>query len=193
MAGLRWGTATQVPREPGQPPGFGVFFAALALWAQPRDAGWGVPIGLLAFGVAFGSLAYLLDSGLAETTLFEVDARGPAGVQEFRVDVEHPGVEHELLVAPRIDELADVPGPVDLDIRVAAADGTSLLATPLLLGVDCASREYFCGWESWYGTFTPRAAGAHVLRVEVRTPDVDVVHLRVEDPEKTDGVRAPGY
>lgn len=179
--------------------GFGLFFAAIALWVQVqgpgrwRDVQWGVSVGLLAFGVGFGALAYLLDSDVAGTTLFEIDAPGAVGVQEFRVAVEHPGVEHELLVSPSIAGFRDAPGPVDLEVGVTSADGTSLLATPLVLQVDCSGRSYFCGWEEWYGSFTPRSAGPHVLRVAVRTPGIDSVHLRVEDPEKTDGVRAPGY
>jgi len=35
--------------------------------------------------------------------------------------------------------------------------------------------------------------GAHRLAVTVVTTDVPAVQVRVTDPEKTDGQRAPGY
>jgi hypothetical protein len=33
----------------------------------------------------------------------------------------------------------------------------------------------------------------HTLELTLLTVGVHEVHVRVEDPEKTDGVRAPGY
>ena len=43
--------------------GCGVFFAAVAVWAQAhrgslRDVHWWLPIGLVAFGAAFGGMAF---------------------------------------------------------------------------------------------------------------------------------------
>jgi hypothetical protein len=175
--------------------GLGVFFAALTVWAQAqgpkglRDVSWKIPAGFVVFGAAFGSLAYLIDSGVAEKTLFEIDAPGDIGVQEFRVAVEHPGVEHSLLVAPGLDGDADA--PVELAVSVASGN-TPLVSEGLVLPVDCSGRSVYCGWESWTGRFTP-GPGTLVVRVDVRSPGIETLHLRVEDPEKTDGVRAPGY
>ena len=39
----------------------------------------------------------------------------------------------------------------------------------------------------------PFAPGVHRLIVTLDTPDVPVLHVRVGDEQKTDGVRAPGY
>jgi len=180
--------------------GCGVLFAALAVYAQVRGGGrlrdvhWGVPVGILVFGALFGGGAYLLDSDLAEQTLFEVVADGSAAepvVREFEVVVEHPGVVHDLLVAPNRPDDAEV--PIDLHVTVADAAGRSLLDRPLHLEVDCGGRSAYCEWDAWYGEFTPLAVGAHRLTVSVLSPDVPTVHVRVGDPEKTDGVRAPGY
>jgi hypothetical protein len=186
--------------------GCGAGFAALAVYGQVRGGGrlrevsWGVPIGILVFGALFGAGAYWLDSGVAGTTLFEVDAPGSAGVTvgapapvlEYDVAVEHPGVEHSLLVDPRIDG-ADAEAPIELHVRLTDGGGQVLLDEPLRHEVECSSRSVWCGWESWTGRFTPRSADVHRLTVTVLTVDVPVVHLRVEDPEKTDGERAPGY
>jgi hypothetical protein len=185
--------------------GFGLLLAGLMVWAQVRSGGWGsvqwgMAAGLLGFGLLFGAGAYLLDSDLAETTLFEVDAPGSVGVavgdpppvRTYVVVVEHPGVEHELLVAPLID-LADAPGPAELHVRLDDGAGRPLLDEPLVLAVDCSGRSFYCTWASWTGSFVPQAATVHRLRVTVRTVEVPEVHLRIEDPEKTDGVRAPGY
>lgn len=173
----------------------GVFFGALTVWAQAQGPGgmrevrWKMPVAFVVFGVAFGSLAYLLDSGVAQTTLFEVDADGGVGVQEFQVAVEHPGVEHSLLVAPRLD--GDATAPVEMTVFVASGN-TPLVSQPLVLDVECSSRSVYCGWQSWTGRFAP-GPGTLTVRVEVHSPQIDVLHLRVEDPDKTDGVRAPGY
>jgi hypothetical protein len=186
--------------------GCGAGFAALAVYGQVRGGGrlrevsWGLPIGILVFGALFGAGAYWIDSGVAEKTLFEVDAPGslgaavgaPAPVLEYDIAVEHPGVEHSLLVDPRIDG-ADAEAPVELHVLLTGPGGQVLLDEPLVHEVDCSGRSVWCGWESWTGRLTPRSPGVHRLAVTVLTVDVPVVHLRVEDPEKTDGERAPGY
>ena len=50
-----------------------------------------------------------------------------------------------------------------------------------------------CTWDSYSAEFTPVASGVHRLVVTLDTPDVPVLHVRVGDEQKTDGVRAPGY
>ncbi|MGE3284694.1 MAG: hypothetical protein AB7J32_01175 [Pseudonocardia sp.] len=173
----------------------GVFFAGVVVWAQAqgprglREVSWKIPAGFVVFGAAFGSLAYLIDSGVAEKTLYEIDAPGGVGVQEFRVAVEHPGAEHSLLLDPQVD--GDAPGPVEIAV-FASSGNTPLVSDTVVLDVDCSGRSVYCGWESWTGRFAP-GPGTLTVRVHVRTPGIETLHLRVEDPEKTDGVRAPGY
>jgi hypothetical protein len=187
--------------------GCGVGFAALAVYGQVRgggrlrDVAWGVPAGILVFGALFGVGAYWLDSGIARTTLFEVDAEGslgvvvgaPAPVREYDVVVEHPGVEHELFVSPTLgDTWGDAEGAVELHVQLVDPAGRVLVDQPLLLEPEC-SRTSGCGWQDWTAPFTPTAAAAHRLVVTVLTVDVPAVHLLVTDPDKTDGERAPGY
>ena len=187
--------------------GCGAGFAALAVYGQVRgpgrlrDVGWGVPGGILVVGVLFGVLAYWLDSGVARTTLFEVVADGsvgvpvgaPAPLREYDVLVEHPGVEHELFVSPTSGSTGvDRRGAVELHVTLADPAGRVLVDQPLLLEPEC-SRSEGCEWADWTAPFTPATAAAHRLSVTVLTVDVPAIHLRVSDPEKTDGVRAPGY
>jgi hypothetical protein len=187
--------------------GCGVGFAALAVYAQARgpgglrDVSWGVPIGILVVCGLFGVGAYRLDSGIARTTLFEVDAQGSLGVpvgasapvREYDVLVEHPGVEHELFVSPTLgDSGGEADGAVELHVQLVDPAGRVLVDQPLLLEPECR-RTSGCGWQDWTAPFTPTTAAAHRLAVTVVTVDVPAVHLLVTDPEKTDGERAPGY
>ena len=187
--------------------GCGTGFAALAVYAQLRgggrwgDVGWGLPAGIVVFGALFGGLAYGIDHGIAKTTLFEVDAEGslgvavgaPAPVREFDLRVEHPGVEHELFVSPSPGDTREDPdGPVELHVWLADPAGRVLVDESLLLHPECR-RSSGCGWQDFTAPFTPTSAAAHRLAVTVITTDVPAVHVLVTDPEKTDGVRAPGY
>jgi hypothetical protein len=185
--------------------GLGALVAALLVWAQVRSNGWrsvswGMVGCLLGIGLLFGGCSYWLDSDLAGTTLFEVVAPGavgvavgdPAPVRTYDIAVEHPGVRHELLVDP-LYGLGDPPGPAELHVRLEDGAGRALVDEPLVLPVDCSGRGYFCEWATWTGSFVPETATVHRLVLTVRTVEVPEVHLRVEDPENTDGVRAPGY
>jgi hypothetical protein len=145
---------------------------------------------------AFGGLAYLLDSGVARTTLYEIDAEGsaaevPASI-EFDVAVEHPGARHDLLVAPKRESDVDSPAPV----RGAAARSRRSAAARGVEDARAALRGHPRGvhlGQLQRAEFTPVAPGVHRLIVTLDTPDVPVLHVRIGDEQKTDGVRAPGY
>lgn len=187
--------------------GCGVFFGGLAVYGQLRGGGsirglrWWIPLGVLAFGVAAGLGAYWIDHGEARTTLFEVDAEGSLGVKvtdpaapvrQFDLPVEHPGVEHELLIDPITgDPAADARNSVQLYVRLDDPAGRPLIDQELLFDAECDRNR--CGWRSWTAHFTPQTAEVYRLTVVVLTIDIPKVHVRVEDPEKTDGARAPGY
>jgi hypothetical protein len=47
-----------------------------------------------------------------------------------------------------------------------------------------------CTRDSYSAGFTP---GVHRVFVTLDPPDVPVLHVRVGDEQKTDGVRTPGY
>jgi hypothetical protein len=161
----------------------------IALWKR-----WALPAGILAFCTGFGALAYLIDDGNADTTLYEIEAEGPAArvpaALEFAVGVEHAGAEHELLVAPDPEVSADE--PLQLQVRVTDPSGAVLLDEPATLDTRCPDVAV-CEWYSYSGRFTPAGPGEHVLVVTVLDPGVSLLHVRVGDPLKTDGERAPGY
>jgi hypothetical protein len=175
--------------------GCGVLFAVCAVYAQGAPllkVRWAVPVAILAACSAFGGLAFFLDSGNARQTLYEIDAEGsgPVAPQAIRFDipVEHPGVQHELIVGPKSD--ASVDTPAQLQVQITDALGQVLLDQSETLDTRC---DEFCEWDSFDASYTPTGPGELTMVVTVSTPDVPVLHVWVGDPEKTDGVRAPGY
>jgi hypothetical protein len=187
--------------------GCGVVLAALAAYGIVREGTarrlrkWVTPLGVLLFGVLVGAGALWIDGGAARTTLFEVDAEGSLGVRPtdpaapvrvFDLPVEHAGVEHELLVDPiTVDALDEAEHPVALHVRLDDPQGRPLVDEQLRFDEACDRSG--CGWRGWTADFTPSTAEVHRLTMVVLTVDVPAVHVRVQDPEKTDGVRAPGY
>jgi hypothetical protein len=175
--------------------GCGVLFAACAVWGQgvplPKVR-WAVPLVILAACCAFGALAFLIDSGNARETLYEIEAEGsgpqaPVAIR-FDIPVEHPGVQHSLLVAPLTDE--DVDRPAELQVHITDPSGQVLLDRTETLEPRC---DEFCEWDTLTASYTPTGPGGVTMVVTVNTPDVPVLHVYVGDPEKTDGERIPGY
>jgi hypothetical protein len=160
-----------------------------------RAVRWTAPVVILVCCCAFGGLAYLLDSGMARTTLYEIDAEGsgtegPASI-EFDVAVEHPGARHDLLVAPKSE--SDVDSPAQVRVQLLDPGGQPLIEDSRTLEPRCEDTPAVCTWDSYGAEFTPFTPGVHRLVVTLDTPDVPVLHVRVGDEQKTDGVRAPGY
>jgi hypothetical protein len=179
----------------------GVFFAALAVYGQARGGGslrevrWGVPVGILVFGAAFGGTAFLIDSGVAGKTLFEAEVAGSGAavpsVLEWEIPVEHPGAGHSLGVYPNSDRNVDTPA----DVRVQLVDdvGRVLVDDERTLEPRCGDESWNCTWDSYSTDFTPPIGGELRLTVTLLTPDVPTVHVWLGDEEKTDGRRTPGY
>jgi hypothetical protein len=179
----------------------GAFFAALTVAVQVRgpgrwrDVSWKAVAGFLAFGTAFGGLSFLIDSGVAEETLFEakVPGSGPStpAVLQWEIPVEHPGALHELGVYPGADHNVETPA----DVRVQLVDplGRVLLDEERTLEPRCDGKGWDCTWDSYSAEFVPPVDGEMQLTVTLLTPDVPTVHVRMGDEEKTDGQRIPGY
>ncbi|RZT83434.1 hypothetical protein EV383_0239 [Pseudonocardia sediminis] len=178
----------------------GVLFAVCAVYSQMRDGvrlgsvRWTTPAVILGCCAAFGGLAYLLDSGVAEQTLYEIEAEG-TGAQvprpiSFAIPVEHPGAMHSLMVAPKTD--TDVTDAADVRVQLNDPAGRVLVDEPRTLDQRCPS-DGRCEWDSYTKDFTPPGPGTYELVVTVLTPDVPIVHVWVGDELKTDGQRAPGY
>jgi hypothetical protein len=173
----------------------GVLFAVCAVWGQGvplPEVRWTVPVVILAACCGFGALAFLLDSDTAGETLYEIEAEGsgpqaPVAIR-FDIPVEHPGVEHSLLVAPLTD--SNVDRSAELQVQITDTAGQVLLDRTETLEPRC---DEFCEWDTLTASYTPTGAGGVTMVVTVNTPDVPVLHVYVGDPEKTDGERIPGY
>jgi hypothetical protein len=109
----------------------------------------------------------------------------------FDVAVEHPGARHDLLVAPKSE--SDVDSPAQVRVQLLDPGGQPLIEESRTLEPRCADTPAVCTWDSYGAEFTPFTPGVHRLVVTLDTPDVPVLHVRVGDDQKTDGVRAPGY
>ena len=179
----------------------GVFFAGVALYGQWKlrtsfgRRYWTVPTWLLLGGVAFGAMAFLIDSGVAEKTLFEAEVAGSAAavpaVLAWDVRVEHPGALHELGVYPNSN--ANVETPADVRVQLVDPVGRVLLDEQRTLEPRCDGKDWDCTWDSYSAEFTPEAGGEMRLTITLLTPDVPTVHVWLGDEEKTDGQRIPGY
>ncbi|MBP2370437.1 hypothetical protein [Pseudonocardia parietis] len=182
--------------------GCGVLFAGCALWAQLRDGTrtrryrWrdaGLPVAIMAFCTAFGALAFVLDSGNADRTLYEIVTDTTAVEVPFAerhtFTVEHPGARHPILIAvePAGPAMRD---PVRMRIRLAGPDGRTAIDDELVLEAWCAPD---CEWDRFSTDVVPAAAGTWDLQITVGTPGVSAIHVWIGDDEKTDGERAPGF
>ena len=179
----------------------GVLFAGCALWAQLLDGTstrayrWrdaGLPAAILACCAGFGALAFALDSGNADRTLYESVthpvADGPF-TERHTFTVEHPGVRHPVLIVvdPASFGMRD---PVRLEVRLAGPDGRTALDDAPVLEAWCAPD---CEWDRYSTDVVPATAGTWDLDLRVLTPGVGRVHVWVGDDERTDGRRAPGF
>lgn len=172
-----------------------LLFAGLAAWSGVRYGGGPMAyrravIGMVVLGLAGGAYAYRVGEAQSRVTLFEVDIAA-APQLDLVIPVEHPGVTHLLTIDPKLGPgLRQAREPVALQFSLSDPSGSPLLDQQVTLQVRCERR---CAWNAWEGSFTPASAGPHALRIALLTPDVPRVFVRVEDPLKTDGQRAPGY
>jgi len=154
---------------------------------------------LIVCGVAFAGYALWVDSGQRRTTLHEVILDGaPAedfvdgeAVRRIEFVVEHPHVEHDLMIGPmhHTPTTRRANFEVRLKATVAQADAALLFSKELIF----TPRYHEATWHAAYCAFTPTAAGPHTLTLRLLTPDIPAVHVRIGDPLKTDGQRPPGY
>lgn len=172
-------------------------------WGAAKYGGWSrrrlaVTTLLTIAGTAFTAVAvYRVDVRMRGITLFEVV--GPweeTGGRIWPVNVEHPGVEHTLTVYPFAEGFESAGHAVTLRTRLAAAGGPVLIEETRVHETTRRSGRSASGltWEPALHTFTPDRAGEHefsVVSVDGIVPNG--LHLRITDPEKRDGVRAPGY
>ena len=171
--------------------------------AASRSGSWSRPKRLVVrwlmtgLTLATGLWTYFADASLRGTTLFEVS--GPweknAG-RTWAVVIEHPGVEHTLMVSPFVRGLASAEGPLTTRTRLVDGDGTALVDRTFVHEVVPKSGRS-AGGDTWAAAafhFTPATTGPHELSVQALEGVLPpLLHLRLSDPEKRDGKRAAGY
>jgi hypothetical protein len=172
-------------------------------WGADKYGGWSARKRRIAHivtviaTVMVGIFVYRTDVQLRGTTLFEV--AGPwaeNGGRVWTVVVEHPGVEHTLMVYPFTRGLDSASRPVTLRTRLSGTDGAVLIDERFVHETTRRSGKNATGntWVDVTWSFTPVKAGPHELIVESVDGVVPVnLHLRIADPEKRDGKRAAGY
>ena len=149
---------------------------------------------LVVMGVSLAAFAFWIDSQQRRTTLYEVILDGTSAkdaILQVEFNVEHANVEHDLLIGPmfRPPTLERADYEVRLAVTLAQADGTVILSDEYTF----QPRTQDTSWQAEYLHFTPQTTGQHILTLNLLTPNIPAVHVRVADPLKTDGKRAPGY
>lgn len=151
---------------------------------------------MIALAAGFGLYTYVTDSQMRGTTLFEVAGKWEENADRiWQMTVEHPGVEHTLMVYPFVRGFKDASRPVTLRTRFGEQGQAPLIDdTADYKTVAKSGRSGGRTWDSETFRFVPSRAGTYELIVEYIGGEVPPsLHLRVTDPEKRDGKRAPGY
>ena len=151
-----------------------------------------------AIGLTAGAFAFVTDRSLRRVTLFEeVLASEPGGSRHsVEFTVEHPDAHHSILLAPKPHSWESASASCEVRIRWIDPQGRTLLADGGTLQRIRPSGRIATGrwiWDHVEWSVVPAATGVHRVEFDVVVPDAADVLLRVEDPLKTDGVRARGY
>lgn len=152
--------------------------------------------GLLLFSVISGVWVYFTDASMRGTTLFEVSGTwDEIGDREWTVIVEHPGVEHTLMVFPNVPPGESSTRPVNLRLRFGEEGKSPLVADEFVHQVTSKSGKHAAAttWDAAFYRFTPKRSGPTQLIVTAPDGFPPRIHLRITDPAKRDGKRAPGY
>ena len=160
-----------------------------------------VALVLPVLGVVMGYGAFAISNRVTVATLYEVMAEGsvglapgaPAPVRRFLFSVEHPGVEHDLLVAPTSKTFQTPTSAVDVSFSLHGPAGEALVPERTERFTVLSGSRRKTDWEGKTFHFTPRAAGSHTLRVIPITAGIPGIHVRIADPLKRDGKRMAGY
>jgi hypothetical protein len=152
-------------------------------------------------GMVMGFGAFTLNNRVARTTLYEVVTEGSVGVEpgtsapvrNLVFNVEHPGVEHDLMISPT-SKLFQTPSS-EVEVAFSLHGPTEEVLIPertehfRVEGGGRRKRD----WEAKNFNFTPVVAGSHTLQVVPITIGIPSIHIHIEDPLKRDGKRAAGY
>lgn len=156
---------------------------------------------LVLLGVVLGYGAFIINHRVARTTLYEVMAEGSIGVElgtsapvrNLVFNVEHPGVEHELMVSPTSKLFQSPTSSVEVLFSLHGPAGEALIPKRTERFRVAGGGRNKSDWEAKQFDFTPIAAGSHTLQVIPITIGIPRIHIRIEDPLKRDGQRMAGY
>jgi hypothetical protein len=155
-------------------------------------------VGVLGF--IFSAYAFVVDYRQRVTTLYEDFVKGSIGVKvnteapirEITFNVEHPGVEHQLSVKPSLNFGQSPSGDVTVSIRLLDGKNNVIINVTEIFKVITPARSKV-QWDDKSYRFTPSDKGSHTLLISPITIGIPEIFVRIEDPEKTDGKRTPGY
>lgn len=166
---------------------------------QRKTRRWAVLFPLI--GVVFGYGGFKIDHGVRVVTLHEVMVEGtlevkpgePAPVRRVEFHVEHPGVEHDLLISPTSTLSHPARGDVDVSFSLEGPGGESLVPQKTERFTVTGGSRRRRDWDSTTVGFTPSVGGPHAVEVTPLTTGIAGIHVRISDPLKRDGKRMPGY
>ncbi len=146
-------------------------------------------------GCALSGFVYATDSQLRATTLHElVFQPQDTHTYETAFDVESPGVQHTLLLAPLADAWSPANSPLRVRIELISADGQVLIdedhTFPLRTEYVRGSRPQrrFEVWDSTSIAFSPPLAEPHRLAITaVRTSSPNCMSVSTTPPRPTAG------
>jgi hypothetical protein len=160
-------------------------------------------VSIAVFAIAAAWFVFATDYRSRITTLHEEIIDGMLGLQEgakasarsVRFEVEHPGVEHTLFVAPMICSGIDAYFEIQIACRLEDAQGEVLIdeVHTFKPGKRLSRLVTIRDWESAEWHFTPATRGEYTVIIRPQTTDIPKLHVRITDPFKRDGKRMPGY
>ena len=166
---------------------------------QRRVRRWAIIFPLM--GVVFGYGAFTINNKNRVQTLHEVMVEGtldmqpgaPAAARHVSFTVEHPGVEHDLMISPTSTFWHHPKSAVDVSFSLHGPGGQLLIPeSTVRFAVRGRSRSR-PDWEARHYDFTPSVAGQHTVLLTPLTNGIPGIHVRIADPLKRDGERMPGY
>ncbi|MCB1207470.1 MAG: hypothetical protein KDN18_24680 [Verrucomicrobiae bacterium] len=172
-------------------------------WGARKHGGWSlwrrrvVRILTIVATLLTATWVYYADAEMRGTTLFEVAGTWEEnGNRTWLVEVEHPRVEHTLMVSPFTRGTDSAERTLTLRVRFGAM-GEPPLVDETVVHETVLKRGKYASTYTWtevYWSFTPPRADPYELIVTTSDGFVPpLLLLRISDPEKRDGKRAKGY
>jgi len=184
----------------------GLSVAGIVWITGPKYARWSrrradITAGLFVLGaLLMAYFSHTTENSMARITLKEAVLEGslnlragdPIPERELGFDIEHPGVEHNLSIYPRIGSFKSAAFVARAEAELLDPDGKALIQQTLEFQLRAiTNRTGFVRnvWRSHNLAFTPNGPGHYRLVIRPLVMDIPEFFIRIEDPMKTDGVR----